>query len=105
MLCAPLNDEKPGWAFIPNLSGIASCIVLASMVSLVSSVSKLHFGTSTVDGNYMNKNSDQQHLQKHIRREATGNLVINVVFSAGIVYAIVGSRRKAIAFSGGDGSL
>lgn len=50
----------------------------------------------------MNRNSDRQHLQKHIRREAIGNFVINTVFNAGIVYAIMGSR-KTIPFSGGDG--
>jgi len=37
----PLNDEKPGSAFISKLSAIASCIVLASMVSLIFKVSKL----------------------------------------------------------------
>lgn len=58
--------------------------------------------TSNADRDYMNKNSDRQHLQKHIRREAIGNFLINAVINAGIVYGTMGSR-ETIAFSGDDG--
>ncbi|MDB9734141.1 hypothetical protein OAB15_05105 [Porticoccaceae bacterium] len=61
-----------------------------------------NFGISNVERNYMNRNSDQQHLQKHIRRQAIGNFAINAILNAGIVYGIMGSR-KTIPFSGGDG--